>query len=201
MFAGREPSSSRNERVSGNTQGTLGKFDFLSDHREVIVNARGESLTVNSLNLMQSLNSFFTKKRSIQGRWIWKGTQEDEQIIASKGDDIIGGFGGNDTIKAGSGDDVIYGGNGNDILFGGDGNDVLNGGSGDDTLIGGSGADKFIINRGFSVIEDFDFNEGDTLEFGKFITSVSYEQDGNNLLIGSDQGVTKILNACMSDFV
>ena len=39
VFTGREPHSPRNEYFSGNTQGTLGKFDFLSDHRGLIVNA------------------------------------------------------------------------------------------------------------------------------------------------------------------
>ena len=150
---------------------------------------------------MQSSYASFTRKRTNKGRWIWKGTQGDELIRASVHNDVISGFGGNDTIKAGSGDDVIYGGNGNDILYGGDGSDFLNGGSGDETLIGGSGADTFFINRGISVIEDFDFNEGDTLGFGKYVTNISYEKDGVNLLVKSDQGVTTILNARMSDFV
>ena len=96
---------------------------------------------------------------------------------------------------------MIFGGKDNDILYGGDGNDVLNGGSDDDTLIGGSGADTFFINRGISVIVDFDANEGDILKFGKYLTNVSYEQDGDNLLVKSDQGVTTIWDAFMSDFV
>ena len=110
-------------------------------------------------------------------------------------------MGGNDTIKAGAGDDIVYGGLGNDSLYGGEGNDILNGGSGNDTLIGGSGADTFFINKGINIIQDFDFNEGDNLRFGKFLSNISYKQDGDNLLIKSDQGVTTILNACISDFI
>ena len=202
MFTGQEPLPSRNECFSGNTQGTLRKFDFLSDHRGVIVNSRGESLTVNPLIAMNaSDSSFFTNQRTNQGRLIWKGTQGDELIIGSVHWDVISGFAGNDTIRAGAGFDAIFGGNGNDILYGGDGNDILNGGLGDDTLIGGSGADTFFINRGISVIEDFDSNEDDRLIFGKHITNVSYEQDGDNLLVKSDQGVTTVLNACMSDLI
>ena len=81
-----------------------------------------------------------------------------------------------------------------------EGNDILNGGSGNDTLIGGSGADTFFINKGINIIQDFDFNEGDNLRFGKLLSNISYKQDGDNLLVQSDQGVTTILNACISDF-
>ena len=201
VFTGRELSSPRNERVSGNTQGTLGKYDFLSDHRRVIVNARGESLTINPLNLMQSSNSFFTRQTDNHGRRIYRGTMNDEMIIASIYNDLVIGLGDNDIIRAGSGHDVIFGGKGNDILYGGDGNDILNGGLGDDTLIGGSGADKFFINKGISTIVDFDPHEGDILVFGKYLTNISYEQDGDNLLVKSDQGISTIFDACISNFI
>lgn len=109
-------------------------------------------------------------------------------------------MGGNDTIKAGAGDDIVFGGTGHDLLYGGNGDDVLNGGSGNDTLIGGSGADTFLINRGINVIEDFDFIEGDNLRFGKSLSNISYGQNGHNVLVKSDQGVTTILNSCVSGF-
>ena len=143
---------------------------------------------------------FFTAKRNANGRWIWRGSQGDELIRASGRNDDIDGLGGNDTIKAGAGDDIVYGGLGNDSLYGGEGNDILNGGSGNDTLIGGSGADTFFINKGINIIKDFDFTEGDNLRFGKLLSNISYKQDGDNLLVQSDQGVTTILNACISDF-
>ena len=157
-----------------------------------------QTMTSESLS---STFSFLTGKRTKAGRSIFRGTEGDDKIVAFKNNDYINGRVGDDTIRAGDGDDIVDGGTGNDCLYGGKGDDIVRGGSGDDTLIGGSGADTFYINQGKNVIEDFDFDEGDSLEFGRFLSNVSYEQDGQNVLVKSDQGVTTILNHDVSDFI
>jgi hypothetical protein len=90
-----------------------------------------------------------------------RGTDTDDVLIGTDGDDVIrcgsgndrvDGRGGDDVIHCGSGNDVVRGGSGDDRLFGesgddlldgGPGNDRLDGGSGDDRLIGGPGRDRF----------------------------------------------------------
>ena len=151
--------------------------------------------------MTSGINPFYTRQRTSKNRGIFRGTQADELIKATPLNNVILGLEGNDTIKAGAGDDILFGGTGNDLLYGGEGNDVINGGAGNDTLIGGSGADKFFINRGFSVIEDFRLADDDSFELGRFLSNVTYEQDGSNVLVKSDQGLTIILNTEVNAFV
>lgn len=56
----------------------------------------------------------------------------------SNANELILGTTGNDTINGKNGDDCIVGGDGNDTLYGDNGDDVLVGGPGTDTLDGGS---------------------------------------------------------------
>ena len=146
-------------------------------------------------------SSEFFKGKNDRGMFVFHGEDQDDMIRGSKLNDRIIGNNGNDIIKAGKGNDIIIGGGGNDTLSGGDGKDWLIGGSGNDELIGGSDADTFFVNKGNNVILDFNFSEGDCLRLGKSITNVSYEQDGNNVLLRSDQGLTTILNNEVSDFL
>merc|ERR1711918_192016 len=118
---------------------------------------------------------------TVKGKTFFRGTVGDDKIVGGSSHNLINGMGGNDTIKAGAGDDIVYGEQGDDIF---------NGGEGNDTLIGGSGADTFFVNKGMNVIQDFNKDEGDTLKFGRYLSDVSYEQDGQNVLVKSDQGVT-----------
>ena len=50
-------------------------------------------------------------------------------------------------------------------------------------------------------IEDFNKNEGDTLGFGRFLSNVRYEQDGDDVLIHSNKGITVVLNNNLNDFI
>ena len=146
-------------------------------------------------------NPFFTRKKTAKGRGLFRGTQGDDLIQTNGRNNVIVADQGNDTIKAGAGDDVLFGGTGDDYLYGGIGDDVINGGHGNDRLNGGSGADRFFINSGNSVIEDFNLSEADTFTIGKKLTNVSFEQDGSNVLVKSDQGLTTILNNDVNDFI
>jgi Ca2+-binding RTX toxin-like protein len=95
-----------------------------------------------------------------------RGTNGNDEIDGSFGNDKIKGLGGNDEIDGERGNDKLYGNDGNDELdgdvgkdklVGGSGNDELDGGAGDDKLIGGSGSDLFIFDDrdGDDVIKDF----------------------------------------------
>lgn len=104
----------------------------------------------------------------LPGQGFIRGTDLDEEIIGSLGDDtiragrgcdLVYGFAGDDIIDGQNGDDVVYGGEGTDDIAGGDGVDYLfggdnvslsglleelNGEDGDDILIGGGGNDRLV---------------------------------------------------------
>ena len=69
------------------------------------------------------------------------GTEGDDVLEGTTGNDVICGMGGDDRIDGKRGNDVIYGGSGNDTLYGRDGNDTIYGGSGDDLILGHRGND------------------------------------------------------------
>ncbi len=106
----------------------------------------------------------------------------DDLVFGGGGNDVLFGSEGNDTLNGGPGNDSLDGGPGNDILDGGPGNDTLYGGAGLNLLTGGRGRDTFRLGAlagdelleypglgpvadGFSVVTDFNPNQGDTLNF------------------------------------
>ena len=82
------------------------------------------------------------------------GTQANDLILGSAGDDKLRGQGGNDCIVGGAGNDTLSGGNGNDIIIGGTGDDDLDGGQNDDYLHGGDGTDTCNIKHGSNTTND-----------------------------------------------
>ncbi|WP_267868521.1 calcium-binding protein [Nostoc sp. CHAB 5836] len=102
------------------------------------------------------------------------GTQYDDNIVGSNG---------NDTLSASAGYYWIYGDNDNDTIDGGKGDDMLSGGHGDgnDSLIGGDGTDTFAFGYGFDQKIDtiYDFNATNEL------IQVSAYHFGGGLSIGS----------------
>jgi Ca2+-binding RTX toxin-like protein len=91
------------------------------------------------------------------------GTNGNNTLIGTNGNDIINGLAGNDRLFGRRGNDILIGGTGRDALFGEAGNDSLGGGTGNDLLNGGLGADfmsggagndlYFVDNRGDRVGE------------------------------------------------
>jgi Ca2+-binding RTX toxin-like protein len=110
----------------------------------------------------------------------------NDTLYGGKGSDILLGSSGNDILFGGQGDDTLLGGDGNDILFGGKGDNLLNGGLGNDTLTGGIGVNKFVIatNSGSDFITDFKFGQ-DVLVLANGLTSAE-------LTITEDRGKTLV---------
>jgi Ca2+-binding RTX toxin-like protein len=81
-------------------------------------------------------------------------------IVGTEGDDVLNGSQGNDVIYGGAGDDLLNGAEGDDQLFGEDGSDVLNGGPGGDSFVPGSGNDT--VDGGDSLNDYIDFGAGAT---------------------------------------
>lgn len=76
------------------------------------------------------------------------GTDRDDDLRGTNGEDNIDGKGGNDTIRGLGAKDNLDGDSGNDLLYGGDGDDNLDGDSGNDRLYGGAGSDTFDGRKG-----------------------------------------------------
>ncbi|WP_168494164.1 cadherin-like domain-containing protein, partial [Anabaena sp. UHCC 0204] len=98
------------------------------------------------------------------------GTLGNDIINALNGDDSVFGNAGNDNLVGGNGDDILYGGAGNDQLYGGNSNDFLYGEAGNDHLEGDNGEDKL------------------------------YGGDGNDTLLGGN-GEDKLYGGAGNDFL
>jgi Ca2+-binding RTX toxin-like protein len=105
-----------------------------------------------------------------------RGTDHDDVIIGSDGDDRIDGFGGNDVIcggpgrdriDAGHGDDVVRGDTDDDRVDGGPGFDTVVGDAGYDTVIGGGGHDFLVGGTGDDVMISSDDDWADKLDGGE----------------------------------
>ncbi len=82
-----------------------------------------------------------------------KGTRGDDHILGLGGNDCLHGRQGNDLLLGGKGNDHLYGGKGNDVLLGEEGNDHLIGGRGNDTLFGGQGNDLLVSRSGSDFLD------------------------------------------------
>ena len=136
------------------------------------------------------------------------GSEEQDVLHGTKGDDRIVAFGGNDVIRAGRGDDQVLGGDGNDSLLGQKGSDTLVGGSEDDVLLGGRGTDDLNGGVGNDVLyggdgADLFRFEGELLDGLSDIDVVqSFQvQDSFNfddyLSAGGSIGATRISNGLL----
>nr|WP_310886896.1 calcium-binding protein [Pseudomonas cannabina] len=126
------------------------------------------------------------------------GTSGNDLIDAGAGDDTVNGGSGNDTLSGGAGadtlngdggNDLLQGGAGNDTLYGGDGNDVLDGGAGNDQLNGGDGDDTYLFGKGAGQDSIYYANEArvgklDTVKLADLnVSDVSITRDSSDLLI------------------
>lgn len=93
-----------------------------------------------------------------------EGSQFDDVLTGTNGNDYLSGLGGNDRLTGGNGRDTLLGGAGNDDLNGGNESDTLDGGAGDDVLEGGNGVDTLSGGAGADTLSGG--NDNDVLDGG-----------------------------------
>lgn len=108
------------------------------------------------------------------------GTDGDDYIQGLNGNDDIDGKDGNDCLIGGKGKDDIHGGHGDDYIEGNEGKDKLSGSNGNDTIFGGPGDDKIMGQ-----------NDDDTLH-GDGGKDTIYGNKGDDTIRGGS-GADKIL--------
>ncbi len=85
-------------------------------------------------------------------------------ILGSDSDNYIGSSTGNDWLEGKGGDDFLFSGAGDDHLEGGAGNDELDGWQGADTMIGGTGDDDYNVNSSSDVVTEYADEGTDTVK-------------------------------------
>jgi Ca2+-binding RTX toxin-like protein len=109
------------------------------------------------------------------------GTDRNDRLNGSSGNDQISGGRGNDRLYGRDGDDVLLGGSGRDQLDGGTGNDYLYGGSGRDSLQGGTGIDLLQGGTNNDVLRD---SSGNGLMDGGSGADEIHDGSNNSMIVG-----------------
>ncbi|MDX6534494.1 MAG: hypothetical protein QOF68_2238 [Gaiellales bacterium] len=124
---------------------------------------------------------------------VFGGTDLNDRIHSSEGDDTFWGDGGNDRIEGGDGNDSINGGIGNDIITDIFGDENIKGGSGDDAVNAGSGFDLILAGFGNDfVIGGADPKEtfaggGDDFVYAGDSTDTVFANEGDDWVQGGPQ--------------
>jgi Ca2+-binding RTX toxin-like protein len=122
------------------------------------------------------------------------GDEFDNGLQGNAGDDNLAGMGGGDRLFGGDGKDVLKGGGGSDRLEGQIGDDLLIGGADRDVLLGGEDADTFAwwsvsdTGTGAStadLVADFNFADGDRLDFSNIDADVTQREHQDFTFIGT----------------
>jgi phospholipase/lecithinase/hemolysin len=138
----------------------------------------------------------FVERSGTQDNDVLNGTSGNDNIDGFAGNDILIGLGGDDRIEGWEGNDLLFGNQGNDILSGGDGADLLVGCQGDDIVFGGNGNDRLFGNVGSDILigdagDDLAWGgEGDDYILGGEGADVLWGNQGNDILnggIGNDK--------------
>jgi len=125
----------------------------------------------------------------LRGNDIINGGPGDDALGGQEGLDFINGGQGNDRIGGGDGQDQLYGQAGNDFIEGGNGDDVIEGHAGLDTIYGGPGADYMWGDISPKVAPQTDYSNDRIIQGG--LTGIT-DPDGSSDYIdcglgGSDQ--------------
>ena len=119
------------------------------------------------------------------------GSAGDNTIYGGLGNDQVYGGAGNDTLYGGDGNDQIDGGSGNDIIFDGAGNDTVTAGDGNDYIYAGSGTDKYVGGSGFDTLDYSQATNGITVDASKK-TILGYTDDKMD-------GIEKVVGTSFDD--
>ncbi|MGH6862524.1 MAG: calcium-binding protein, partial [Phyllobacterium sp.] len=149
------------------------------------------------------------------------GGGDNDALFGQAGNDRLLGGAGEDTLDGGAGNDRLQGGYGYDRLTGGAGDDWIEGGQGNDLLTGGEGADTFRFGevkegwldlanssgyRDDTVVDFSRQGEQDVLQFSRYVFADIWDvmsntyQSGNDLVISSASGQTRLLGWDLADF-
>ena len=120
------------------------------------------------------------------------GTDNNDVITGTAGNDKLVGGDGRDTLNGGGGNDVLLGGDTADTLNGGDGSDQLIGGGGGDLLTGGTGRDRFIFDNDVAAnsryadrITDFNKVDRDTIDLRAIDADTTQAEDQVFTFVGT----------------
>jgi len=116
-----------------------------------------------------------------------KGTNGNDLIYGFEGNDEIMGGNGRDCIIGGTGKDKIIGGNGADVIFGNEGNDEIKGGNSEDKIYGGSGNDTIDAGNGGDYVDSGDGDDVVKASNGEDIVVGGLGKDSINGENGNDK--------------
>ncbi|MBQ4824461.1 carboxypeptidase regulatory-like domain-containing protein [Leisingera sp. HS039] len=119
-----------------------------------------------------------------------------EDILGTRGDDVISSGGGDDVIDGGRGNDNIRGTVGYDTLIGGEGDDTINGDGRGDVVLGGIGDDALAGQFGDDVLFG-----GSGRDFGAGLQGSDYVSGGtgNDWFLSPNDGADTILGGAGDD--
>jgi Ca2+-binding RTX toxin-like protein len=119
------------------------------------------------------------------------GTNSNEILAGSSGNDTLNGGGGSDLLFGNAGDDTLNVTSGNNLLVGGIGDDTLSGGSGNDTYVFGmaDGNDVITGDSGGTDRIVFDAN-GANITGLSFLDSSTTGNSGNLIITYNGQQIT-----------
>ncbi|MEO1656317.1 MAG: cadherin domain-containing protein [Pseudomonadota bacterium] len=181
----------------------IGDIVLQSDGDDLMVGintATSDNETFDSLSDQIRLQDWNTAGRSIEDWWffnagIWSvstlsvmagGTDGNDALFGSAGDDWLTGGRGNDSLDGLADDDLLVGHGGDDVLSGGDGDDTLLGGSGDDVLDGGAGVDALVGGQGFDIASYASSSEGVIV---KLVNDIAVDQNANKDVFSGIEGL------------
>ena len=124
------------------------------------------------------------------------GTNGNEVIHGTDGDDVIVGLGGNDVIHGYAGNDILCGGEGYDKIFGYSGDDIIFASVGDgDAIAGGDGIDICNVDPSATfreceqiifLVENIEITDEDTSVMITIATDKSSYKPGETIVISGN---------------
>lgn len=125
------------------------------------------------------------------------GTNGDDYLEGTSGDDVICGLDGYDSIDGKDGNDIVYGGDGPDTIHGGQGDDTIYGGPGEDNLYGGQGDDTIYGGGEADMVNG---ERGNDILYGGEEADEMYGERGSDILYG-DEGPDEIYGGPDDDII